>query len=178
MIQTALLSMLTLLLGFTFSQALQRYDSRGEAVIDEAMRSAPPICAQIYFRPRFVARFRCYCVPTWMVVSGRAPFRFQNEWSGRRCLRRPARTRMFLWRYALEAAEQDPNPVTSGLFIKSLNALIELFRETKCSTGQACSGGCHAALVWRVSPVLGHRRIFRWYRWVPPVLRCLRHGSY
>lgn len=35
-IQAALLGIFALLLGFTFSLSLQRYDSRSEAVVDEA----------------------------------------------------------------------------------------------------------------------------------------------
>ncbi len=126
-IQASLLGVLALLLGFTFSLSLQRYDSRSAAVVTEAnaigttylraellpdsMRSE----VQILLRDYLELRVRESAIP----LSNR---------EGRQALLLEAgRVQNELWRYAVLASEEDKSPVTAGLFIQALNALIDSF---------------------------------------------------
>jgi hypothetical protein len=43
-IQASMLGMLALLMGFTYSQSLQRFDARSEAVVNEADVSCQALC--------------------------------------------------------------------------------------------------------------------------------------
>lgn len=126
-IQAALLGVLALLLGFTFSLALQRYDSRSEAVVEEAnaigttylraqlLPSSVRSQVQMLLRDYVDDRVEESVVP----LSGRAERQSLLAQAGQR--------QAALWGYALQAAAEDANPVTSGLFIQSLNELIDSF---------------------------------------------------
>ncbi len=126
-IAASLVGILALLLGFTFSLSLHRFDSRSEAVVDEAnaigttyLRSQLlPISVrgdvQTLLREYLDLRVRASAV----MLSDRA----EREL----LVAKAIRTQTALWGYARQAAEQDPNPVTSGLFIQSLNELIDTF---------------------------------------------------
>lgn len=126
-IQASLLGVLALLLGFTFSLALQRYDSRNAAVVDEAnaigttwlraellpdtLRSDAQNVLRSYINLRIEAG----------AVS------LANPGEREALLSKAMSDQNSLWRFARLAAEQDGRPVTSGLFIQSLNDMIDSF---------------------------------------------------
>ena len=57
-IQASMLGMIALLLGFTFSQSLERHDARSEAVVDEANAIGTAyLCAPTWY-PRSASRHR------------------------------------------------------------------------------------------------------------------------
>ncbi len=126
-IQAALLGVLALLLGFTFSLALQRYDSRSEAVVDEAnaigtaylrAQLLPPSVrgdVQMLLRVYLEGRVQESLIP----LSKRTERQVLLAQAGQE--------QAALWGYALQAAGEDANPVTSGLFIQSLNDLFDSF---------------------------------------------------
>ena len=69
-IQAAVLGILALLLGFTFSLSLQRFESRSESSMKRT-RSALPICVPNCCHPRCVTRSGSHCVITWICASRR-----------------------------------------------------------------------------------------------------------
>ena len=126
-IQAALLGILALLLGFTFSLALQRYDSRSEAVVDEANAIG-------------TAYLRTELLPS--SIAGEARTVLLGYLDGRvresaiPLAKRAERQALFvkaeqdqsaLWRLALASAKEDRSEVTSGLFVESLNELIDSY---------------------------------------------------
>jgi hypothetical protein len=126
-IQAAILGLLALLLGFSFSMGLQRFDSRSEAVIAEANA-----IGTAYLRATLVpepqgemlrARLRAYL--DLRVEAGHVDL---TRIEGRQALNeRAMEMQSDLWRVAAVAARKDPNPVTTGLFLQALNELIDAY---------------------------------------------------
>ncbi len=126
-IQSAILGILALLLGFTFSLSLQRFDSRSEAVVDEANAIG-------------TAWLRTQLLPATVRDEAQALLR---EYTGVRVqastltladhaqlaalMARAAQQQTALWAQARRALELDPNSYTPILFIESVNQLIDSF---------------------------------------------------
>ena len=121
----SMLGLLALLLAFTFSAAMQRYNERSQTVVAEANT-----IGTTYLRARLL--------PAGMPNEVQALLREYLEvriQEGRvdstepelheSLLRQAKLMEAQLWSHAVRAAELDPNPVTSGLFIQSLNELID-----------------------------------------------------
>lgn len=119
----SILGLLALVLGFTFSMAAQRFDTRRQAVLNEANA-----IATTYLRSRLLpepegsasaALLREYIdvriVPTDVTELPAA-------------IARAEELHQLLWAQADSAAEKAPNDIT-GLFIESLNNVIDLHAE-------------------------------------------------
>ena len=126
-VQASLLGILALLLGFTFSLSLQRYDSRSKAVADEANA-----IGTAYLRTQLLPVSVCSKVQQLFreyldlrIQAGHITLANQAE--REKILVKANQTLDSVWRYAAQAAKEDPSPVTSGLFIQSLNALIDAY---------------------------------------------------
>jgi hypothetical protein len=120
----SMLGLLALLLAFTFSAALQRYDDRSKAVVAEANA-----IGTTYLRAQLLPRGMHDEVQVLLrryleirIEEGRVDFADAEE---RELLYQAKRVEAQLWSQALRAAEQDGRPVPSGLFIQSLNELID-----------------------------------------------------
>jgi hypothetical protein len=126
-IQAALLGVLALLLGFTFSLSLQRFDSRSEAVVDEANAIGTAyLRAQLLpesLRGDVRKTLRAYL--NLRVESSAVAL--DHPSAREALLAKSNRLQNVLWDYARQAAAEDPNPVTSGLFIQALNDMIDAF---------------------------------------------------
>jgi hypothetical protein len=126
-IQTSLLGILALLLGFTFSLSLQRYDRRNEAVVAEANAIGTAyLRAQLLpasVRSNVQKLLRDYLEQRIQAGS----ITLANQTAREALLAQSTRTQSALWGYARQAADDDPSPVKSGLFIQSLNDLIDNF---------------------------------------------------
>lgn len=126
-VQASLLGLLALLLGFSFSMSLQRYESRSIAVAEEAN-----ILGTTYLRAELLP------------VALRAPahdllrqFLEQRLEAGKFSLAKTElragklqeidQTVAQLWSVARQAAEEDGRPVTTGFFVQSLNDLIDSY---------------------------------------------------
>ena len=126
-IQASILAILGLLLAFTFSLSLQRYDSRSEAVVDEAnaigtayLRSQllrPPVRTEVQALLREYLALRVEAGATTLVDGARR----------KTLLAEAVQAQNALWANAVRSAEGDPSPVTSGLFIQSVNELIDSY---------------------------------------------------
>jgi len=132
-IQASLLGVLALLLGFTFSQSLQRYDSRSEALVDEANA-----IGTTYLRAKLLpASMRS---EVQVLIGEYVDKRVQeatiplSDVAARQVLLdESTQDQAEMWQYALLAAEEDKSPVTSGLFIQSLNELIDSYGKRNAS---------------------------------------------
>jgi len=124
-IQASLLGVLALLLGFTFSLALQRFDRRSEAVVDEANAIGTAyLRAQLLpasVRNNVQKLLRDYLDQRIQASA----ITLANQADREALLAQSSRTQTVLWGYARQAADEDPSPVKSGLFIQSLNDLID-----------------------------------------------------
>ena len=121
----AMLGLLALLLAFTFSAALQRYEDRSQTVVAEANA-----IGTTYLRARLLpggmpdevqALLRQYL--DVRIQEGRVD---ATEPELHESLQQQAQLmETQLWSHAVRAAELDAGVVTSGLFIQSLNELID-----------------------------------------------------
>lgn len=126
-IQSSLLGVLALLLGFTFSLALQRFDSRSEAVVDEANA-----IGTAYLRAQLLpATYRDEAeklLQSYVGLRAQAGAIALSEVAERKVLLEDAnRVIDQLWGCAMRAVQEDKNPATTGLFIQALNEAIDSY---------------------------------------------------
>lgn len=124
-LQASILGILALLLGFTFSMAMQRYDSRSHALIDEANAIGTAIL-RVGLLPAEMQNeaeslFQRY-VDLRIRISGIDLTR-QNERSAYGA--EISELQNDLWTLAVNATAVDPRPVTTGAFVQSLNQVID-----------------------------------------------------
>jgi hypothetical protein len=126
-IQASLLGVLALLLGFTFSLALQRFNDRSEAIVAEANA-----IGTAYLRARLLRGAAQSEVEA--ALQRHVDLRVQagavtldDERDRQALLAKTNENLDSLWRISSRAAREDPNPVTSGLFIQALNDLIDAY---------------------------------------------------
>jgi len=121
----SMLGLLALLLGFTFSLALQRYEDRSQAVVAESSA-----IGTAYLRARLLpiasrgemqSQLRQYL--NVRIREGHANL---GDTAERESLARQANTiAAQLWDQAVRAGESEARPVTTGLLIQSLNELFD-----------------------------------------------------
>jgi hypothetical protein len=126
-IQSALLGLLALLIAFTFSMALQRYDSRSDAVVDEANAIGTAYLrtqllplenqaeVQRALRQYVDLRVKASTLPLNRVDELNKFFDEDNKALDQ------------LWQKTMQEVPANANPATIGLFIQSLNEMIDSF---------------------------------------------------
>jgi hypothetical protein len=124
-IQASILGLLALLLGFTFSMSMQRYDSRNMALIEEANAIGTAMLrVQLLpeeFRSDADSLFRAY-VRARLAMSTIDLTQVEDRRARQADI---AVLQNALWDLAVAAANEDPRPVTTGAFIVSLNEVID-----------------------------------------------------
>lgn len=128
-IQTSLLGILALLLGFTFSLALQRYDNRNVAVVDESVA-----IGTVYLRsqmlPDSVRDDAQQVLRDYVDVRvAETTVSLADPKHRLALLAQATENQHTLWGYAMAALEEDDRPATTGLFIQSLNDLINSYEK-------------------------------------------------
>lgn len=124
-LQGALLGLLALLLGFTFAMAVSRFDTRKGLVLAEANAIGTTyLRARLLpepYRQELTRLLRSY-VDTRLAFydAGVNPSRIAAANASTESLQEE------LWRAAIPLAQQDPRAVPTGLFIQSLNDVIDL----------------------------------------------------
>lgn len=119
------MGLLALMIGFTFAMALSRFETRKEAVVDEANT-----IGTASLRGRMLpAPFNAHVAPllkeyATLRVVGRG-FRWGSLQAGEK-LARSEWIQDELWMEAMAAAKADPSVVPTGLFIQALNAMIDM----------------------------------------------------
>jgi len=127
-LQGALLGLLALLLGFSFAMAVGRYDARRALVIKEANAIGTTLLRTEFLpaEQRNEARklLRAY-------VDSRLEFvnaRLDEEWL-KKTFTTAASLQAQLWSIATTATTQDPRSVPAGLFVTTLNEMIDVSEE-------------------------------------------------
>lgn len=128
-IQGSMLGVLALLLAFSFSLALQRFDDRNAAVVNEAnaigttFLRAQLLPTSVRGEVReLLRRYVHLRVQAGTITLDHGPERDVLLAESNRILDA-------LWDRARRAAAEAPDPVTSGLFIQSLNGTIDAYGE-------------------------------------------------
>ena len=125
--QASTLGILALLLAFTFSLSLQRFDTRSDAVVDEANAIGTAyLRAQMLpvpLRDETRALLRDYV--DLRVKAGSVSITHDDEWAA--LTAEASVLQNALWAKARRAAEANPNPVPSGMFVQATNDLIDSF---------------------------------------------------
>ena len=132
-IAASLVGILALLLGFTLSLSLQRFDKRSEVVVEEA-NAIGTTYLRSQLLPASIRSGVQKLLREYLEVRVQASGITLTEDAERGPrLAKAAQTQTALWEHARQAAEQDPNPVTSGLFIQSLNELIDVYGKRRAT---------------------------------------------
>ncbi len=124
-IQGSILGLLALLLGFTFSMSMQRYDNRSLALIAEANAiGTTTLRAQLLpeHHQANVAEMLEKYIDLRIGVS-QVDMTRTNE--RRQYNQEISMLQNRLWSIAVDAAQEDPRPVTTGTFITALNEMID-----------------------------------------------------
>ena len=124
-IQASILGLLALLLSFTFSMSMQRYDNRSQALISEANAIGTAIL-RVKLLPEQHRSTASHLFKKYVdlrIAIGKIDLTRREE-------RKTYNTKISeiqndLWSLAVMAAQEDPLPVTSGAFITSLNEVID-----------------------------------------------------
>jgi hypothetical protein len=124
-LQVALLALLALIVAFTFSIAVARFDARKDLVIEESNA-----IGTTYLRARLLAEpqrkevvglLRAYVDEQLaFYAAGIDPARLEAANA------KIASLQERLWLIAIVLSEQDPRSVPTGLFVQSLNGMIDL----------------------------------------------------
>jgi hypothetical protein len=124
-IQASLLGILALLLGFTFSLSLQRYDSRSAAVVEEA-NAIGTAYLRAALLPASVREDVRHGLRDYLALRIRAASVALDRPADREALlAETSASQAALWQQASRAAAEEPNPVTTGLFIQALNGMLD-----------------------------------------------------
>lgn len=128
-IQASLLGVLALLLGFTFSLSLQRFDSRSQAVVAEANAIGTALLRADLLPessdPQIRRGIRRYI--ELRIIAGTISLDRHEDRED--ILAATAAIQTDLWSLAAKAAAEDPSPVRTGLFIQALNDAIDAYGE-------------------------------------------------
>jgi hypothetical protein len=123
----SILGLLALLLGFTFTMALQRFDARSDTVLQEANA-----IGTAYLRtqllpgdtsPAAEALFRQYI--ELRIEMGRIDLTHPNALNAANSAVK--QIQQDLWSQAVRAADLDPSPTRTGLFVQALNEMIDQY---------------------------------------------------
>lgn len=123
--QSAMLGMLALLLGFTFSMSLTRFDARKQLVRDEANA-----IGTTWLRTRMLPQPQRDQVADLLREYVDLRLALYEHGLDRRTFRellgQAGRVQEQLWAHAVVLGESDPRSVQRGLFVQSLNEMIDL----------------------------------------------------
>jgi hypothetical protein len=124
-VEAAILGILALLLGFTISMAVSRFEIRKQLVLEEADAiGTSSLRAQLLpssARPEIEGLLRQYLnIRLQYGAAGNDLARLED------LNRQTARLQTEFWNRTAVYAQQDPNPVRVGLLLQSLNQVIDL----------------------------------------------------
>jgi hypothetical protein len=130
LLETTAFTLLALLLGFSFSLALGRYDARRGALLREANAIGTTFLRAEFFDAKTVSAVRA---DLRSYVAERIAYaRADAQPDQRRLADRNSTTlQRDLWKLATQAANRDPHSTTVPLFIAALNDTINLSTEER-----------------------------------------------
>lgn len=123
--QASLLGILALLLGFTFSQSLQRFDARSAAVVDEA-NAIGTVYLRAQLLPESTATRSMALLREYLEVRIRGgSIALDREDEREAVLGEAAALHERLWALARESVSVGANPATVSLYINALNEMMD-----------------------------------------------------
>ena len=128
-IQTAILTIFSFLLGFTFAMALSRFDNRKQMVVKESNAIGTAVLRSQLLpedhQVKMKELFKEYVNVEFSITSrANIPIKEKKE------LKQEARRlQTLLWEEAITATENNPLSVSAGLFATSINHLIDIKTE-------------------------------------------------
>lgn len=133
-LQSAILGLLALLLGFTFSMAMSRFDARKAAIVQEANA-----IGTAYLRARMLPEAEAKdtdralraLVDSWLEAYN-ADFKSATA---KREVERQSALHDEIWAAAIRATARDPRSIPFGLFADAANHMIDLHEETLAALG-------------------------------------------
>ncbi|WP_372760730.1 hypothetical protein [Litorivivens sp.] len=124
-IQGSILGLLALMLGFTFSMSMQRYDARNQALIHEA-NAIGTVMLRVQLLPeQFHAEVSSMLDDYVDLRIAASQIDLTQLEKRREFNQRISDLQNAIWAVAVEAAQISPSPVTSGAFITALNDMID-----------------------------------------------------
>lgn len=128
-IQTAILTIFTFLLGFTFAMALARFDNRKQMVVKESNAIGTAVLRSQLLpenqRAKMNALFKQY-VNVEFSITSRANVPAQEAQQLNTEIKR---LQTLMWNEAFDATENNPLSVPAGLFATSINQVIDIKTE-------------------------------------------------
>jgi len=124
-IQGGMLGLLALLLGFTFSIALERYNKRSETVIEEANAIGTTLLRTRLLPPPFDSEAATMLHKYIDLRVDAAKIDLSDSEDRYKLGKITDNLQDQIWETAMQAAKKEPNPVTTGLFISTLNDMID-----------------------------------------------------
>ena len=132
-ISGAIFGLLALLLGFTFSMALNRYDQRKELVVQEANA-----IGTTYLRAELLPEPERSAVAGLVRSYVDARLDFFNlrddQAQFKNVIDRTEKLQGELWSQVANVVQKGDRPVTTGLFVQTVNELIDLHKERVAAT--------------------------------------------
>ncbi len=126
-VQGSVIGVLALMLGFTFSISLERFNSRSVALVEEANAiGTARLRAEILpsqFRDSAACALDRYVDLRADLVA--LPWDRQDERV--RLKGATLQAQKALWAQAVESARSEPNPVTTGLYVQAMNEVIDAY---------------------------------------------------
>lgn len=126
-VQASLLGVLALMLGFTFSIALDRYNSRSLAVVNEANAIGTAFLRTGLLPDPLRADARRAFVDYADVRARMSVLTWNQKEERRTLLARALELQDGLWRQAAESSRAAPSPATTGLYVQSLNEMFDAY---------------------------------------------------
>jgi ribose/xylose/arabinose/galactoside ABC-type transport system permease subunit len=124
-IQVGILGLLALLLGFTFNMALQRFDNRSHAIINEA-NSIGTAMLRTQLLPKPYDSLAYSLLQQYVDLRLKISTNDLTKIEERTSINKETdELQKKIWETSIKAAEIDPRPVTTGYFITSLNDVID-----------------------------------------------------
>lgn len=124
-IQASILGLLALLLGFTFSMSMQRFDNRSMAVVNEANAIGTAQLRADLLPPEQRAAARSLLADYVDARVAIATTDLTRVAERTKQMADIAHMQSELWNLAVAATTADPRPVTTGSFVTALNELID-----------------------------------------------------
>jgi len=123
-LESAMLGLLALMIGFTFAMALSRFEARRNAVLNEASSiETAALRARLLPEPhrtQALQALREYVTIRLDVVNSREPYSALKA-----IVDRSNALQETLWQQAMAVAQNEKTPVPTGMFIQSLNDMID-----------------------------------------------------
>jgi len=123
-LESAVLGLLALMIGFTFAMALSRFDARRNAVLNEANSiETAALRARLLPEPhrtQALQALREYTTIRLEVVNSSEPYSALQA-----IVDRSTALQETLWQQAMAVAQNDKTQVPTGIFIQSLNDMID-----------------------------------------------------